>query len=306
MVLGRGTVDVGRHAVVAPQPRIGGAERDHGHRPPPPEADHRILQDLHHLAVGVRPVRQVVRRRQLLPGRLREPRYDRGNHGAHLVARHADRQADIGLDAAFARQHVHLQPARHAADVERGLGDVAGVAGAAAFVDLAGDARVLEHGNEVVRSAHRHLRHLLERGDDGAGDLVGTPAGVRIGAMAAGSANGDGDPDRRLLAEADAQRARRLARQQAIAHHQVAAVLEHPARSPRPERLLVGDGGVGQPTLEPIAHGMQVQECERDAGEPAFHVAGSPPIDAAIDDLAAPGVLASIRARQRERHRYGR
>ena len=73
-----------------------------------------------------------------------------------------------------------------------------------------------------------------------------------VGPMPARRAHRDGHPDRRLLAEADAERARGLAGEEAVAEHQVPLVLEHPARAPGPERLLVRDGRVGQAPFEPI------------------------------------------------------
>ena len=66
-------------------------------------------------------------------------------------------------------------------------------------------------------------------------------------------------------------------------------VLDEVARAPGPERLLVGDGGEGEPAVEPVAQLVQVHEREDGRARPALHVGGASPPNLAVGDGAAPG-----------------
>jgi hypothetical protein len=162
--------------------------------------------------------------------------------------------------------------------------------GAAALIDLRGDIGVAEHRQPVVRCAGRPILELFQGADDPPCSLRRAGAGMGIGAMGTRSAHRHRDPTRALLTEATAFRGRRLTRPQAIDHHQVAVMLEEVARTPRPEGFLVGDGGPAQAAPQFLAQRVQMQEGHGKGGQAALHITGGTVMDAAVDDLAAPGL----------------
>ena len=138
------------------------------------------------------------------------------------------------------------------------------------------------------RARRRELGQVLEVDDHPCRDLGG--AGVRcVYAPCAARSHGEPEPERPFLAEADRQRAARLAVQQAVAVD-LRVMLDQVAGAPRPEGLVVGDGGEGQPPGQSIAEPVQIAIGEDRGRRPRLH-GHPPPVDPALCDRAAPRAM---------------
>ncbi len=80
--------------------------------------------------------------------------------------------------------------------------------------------------------------------------------------------------------------------QHVVGVHRVALVLDQPLGAPRAQRLLVGDGEVGERAARLEAGVGEPPEGERHRGGLVEHVDGAAPPDEPVDDLGAEGIAA--------------
>src|SRR5690242_20501602 len=102
-----GSIDISRHAPVAPEPRISAAEAHDRDRREVLEGAHVPLEYLDHLTIGVAPRGRA--ELGLPHGRLGVALEHVGDGIEDLLLLDADRKPDIGLEHALAGHHVHLE-----------------------------------------------------------------------------------------------------------------------------------------------------------------------------------------------------
>ena len=144
--------------------------------------------------------------------------------------------------------------------------------------------------DDVVGEFGPDRRQLLEARGESHGDLGGACRRVRVGAVRAGRPHRELEPQRALLAEAHAERARRLAVEERVAVH-LRVVLHEIAGAVGAERFLVGNGREGETPFEAVLDPRQIDVGPDRRRGAAFHVGGAAAVDFPIDELAAPGVL---------------
>src|SRR6516164_4838504 len=111
-----------------------------------------------------------------------------------------------------------------------------------------------------------------------------------IGAVRASGAHREFEPQRPLLAKAQRPRTARLAIEAAMAKY-LRVVFGEVAGSPGPKRLLVRHRRQCQPPMQFLAQLVEIEKGEDRGRGAAFHVAGAAPVDAAVNQRPAPGVL---------------
>src|SRR5215207_1769406 len=111
------SVDIGWHADVPPEPRIGATEADNWGGARTPEGLDVSLDDADHLVIGIAP--GGFGTADLAPSRFRAARCDLRNFREKIGLRHTDRKAKIGLEGAARWHHIHLRAAADRANVQR-------------------------------------------------------------------------------------------------------------------------------------------------------------------------------------------
>ncbi len=153
----------------------------------------------------------------------------------------------------------------------------------------------IDRARYVVRDDRLDLGEPLELGGQRHDRLVGALARVRVGAVGTGCQHRELDPQRPLLAEAHAERTRRLAVQERVAVH-LRVVLHQIAGAIGAERLLVRDRGQGQFAFQAVLDAAEVDVGEDRGRGAALHVGDATTIDPAVDQLTAPRVFGPAKA----------